>query len=1021
MTQPQQPDFEQSLASAVGWIQVVQERLKANDETRGTREELEARLRATGEICRSEHEGRMMVELVVAGAESLLKNRAEKDRPSVCAKLKELKALWEETSTYISHCHSRLEWVWLHWSEYLKAYEGFWAWLLKMQLVLEPQPELQLGLREKTWHLKWHRVLLDDARHHGPLLERLLEEADVLSETTSDVGVGPEAQTSLRDAYTQALDRAQERVSLLERIAEEHETFDGSVQEFKAWLSDQSQTISRCLEGEDSTENKLQSLQEFYDSASSKEGSVKQLELVAEGVKSNSSPGGAECVTREMEGLRRAWDSLRERLTVERGALREAQRSEEAAVVLAERLRGEVGLLWSRLQNLSEELGEEPQQNSEEEPVAVLWRRTTEILTALALAEPRMEKMKADLRDLYRHSADTTSLSEKILSCTKKFQEVRCNTFRKRAELDAAFSKYLRHLLQDYREWHQKTVKILAEPLEAPESSHPTREEQLFQHSGELQKCLSKPSLNRDVLSSFYGAHQANVFHEELRGTIQAREDLHGRLRQRIADIQELASSRTTLEKYCKSTMGRLSDIREQLQSASVLQPDLRSKSNQSNQLMTTLKELEGFEAEMASHEALVSGSPVYKERFKVFRAEWKTLLSSCKIKVKESKQQAAEHERLREMLLSLQEWMNVKQEQLDHFCGAVGDNEALTGEFLEKELQVHQVEGQGERVMARTSQAGKSHILQDLERLKASWKSLHEHSVQRHGKFAEADLDQLDSGLFPNPNNEGLNAGQGSAVTELDEQQHETMDKIENERPNTEEQQRQGHSSQSAYGKIPWVRRRRTALKLKKKALKETDNGQSQIEPWRRFVNELVPANMGLHERASCDGRNAFEVWLENENMTLSKILSSKVAMGPGELLIRQKKLEELRSHLGHGQILFQGLLEPGGVDGQALEELQYHWMLYKTRLQDTTDLQTQGAKEKCPPMQDSVRVQKKPRHCGFLHRVCCAALPLQILLLSFLFLAFLLPLAGESCSLANNFARSFKLMLHHKALPPT
>uniref|UniRef100_A0AAY4D3G9 KASH domain-containing protein n=1 Tax=Denticeps clupeoides TaxID=299321 RepID=A0AAY4D3G9_9TELE len=881
MTQPQQPDFEQSLASAVGWIQVVQERLKANDETRGTREELEARLRATGEICRSEHEGRMMVELVVAGAESLLKNRAEKDRPSVCAKLKELKALWEETSTYISHCHSRLEWVWLHWSEYLKAYEGFWAWLLKMQLVLEPQPELQLGLREKTWHLKWHRVLLDDARHHGPLLERLLEEADVLSETTSDVGVGPEAQTSLRDAYTQALDRAQERVSLLERIAEEHETFDGSVQEFKAWLSDQSQTISRCLEGEDSTENKLQSLQVHR-----RFGSVKQLELVAEGVKSNSSPGGAECVTREMEGLRRAWDSLRERLTVERGALREAQRSEEAAVVLAERLRGEVGLLWSRLQNLSEELGEEPQQNSEEEPVAVLWRRTTVREWLKSRLSPAQNPA---VKICCRYFSSRRSATETPL----------CGTL-PGGDLNSVTALFF-FLLQ---------------------------EEQLFQHSGELQKCLSKPSLNRDVLSSFYGAHQANVFHEELRGTIQAREDLHGRLRQRIADIQV-----RTVFGAKDSTMGRLSDIREQLQSASVLQPDLRSKSNQSNQLMIAVrvdKELEGFEAEMASHEALVSGSPVYKER---------TCVYASQIKVKESKQQAAEHERLREMLLSLQEWMNVKQEQLDHFCGAVGDNEvALTGEFLEKELQVHQVEGQGERVMARTSQAGKSHILQDLERLKASWKSLHEHSVQRHGSRG----------------------------------------------PNT------------------------FAARCKER-LVVGEHNRTEVHPTCKhleFMSVSCTVLQGLHERASCDGRNAFEVWLENENMTLSKILSSKVAMGPGELLIRQKKLEELRSHLGHGQILFQGLLEPGGVDGQALEELQYHWMLYKTRLQDTTDLQTQGA---------------KPRHCGFLHRVCCAALPLQILLLSFLFLAFLLPLAGESCSLANNFARSFKLMLHHKALPPT
>ena len=49
--------------------------------------------------------------------------------------------------------------------------------------------------------------------------------------------------------------------------------------------------------------------------------------------------------------------------------------------------------------------------------------------------------------------------------------------------------------------------------------------------------------------------------------------------------------------------------------------------------------------------------------------------------------------------------------------------------------------------------------------------------------------------------------------------------------------------------------------------------------------------------------------------------------------------------------------------------------------------------------------------------------AIPLQLLLLLLLLLLFLLP-AGEeerSCALANNFARSFALMLRYNGPPPT
>lgn len=58
-----------------------------------------------------------------------------------------------------------------------------------------------------------------------------------------------------------------------------------------------------------------------------------------------------------------------------------------------------------------------------------------------------------------------------------------------------------------------------------------------------------------------------------------------------------------------------------------------------------------------------------------------------------------------------------------------------------------------------------------------------------------------------------------------------------------------------------------------------------------------------------------------------------------------------------------------------------------------------------------------------GLLQRVCRLALPLWLLLLALLLLAFLLPLMdeGNSCSLSNNFARSFNIMLRYDGPPPT
>lgn len=114
-------------------------------------------------------------------------------------------------------CLSRIEWVWLHWSEYMKACEEFELWLVKMRRALEPELELQLGVQEKLWQLDHHRVLLSDVHAQSQLLERLLDEAATLHNRTQDPSVDVEAQEGLQEAYNQIREQAQVRAPLPRR------------------------------------------------------------------------------------------------------------------------------------------------------------------------------------------------------------------------------------------------------------------------------------------------------------------------------------------------------------------------------------------------------------------------------------------------------------------------------------------------------------------------------------------------------------------------------------------------------------------------------------------------------------------------------------------------------------------------------------------------------------------------------------------------------------------------------------
>lgn len=104
---------------------------------------------------------------------------------------------------------SRIEWVWLHWSEYLRARDEFYRWFQKMTVALAPPVELQPSLKEKQWQLDHAQVLLHNADHQAVLLDRLLEEAASLFNRIGDPSVDDAAQQRMKAEYDAVKAKAQ--------------------------------------------------------------------------------------------------------------------------------------------------------------------------------------------------------------------------------------------------------------------------------------------------------------------------------------------------------------------------------------------------------------------------------------------------------------------------------------------------------------------------------------------------------------------------------------------------------------------------------------------------------------------------------------------------------------------------------------------------------------------------------------------------------------------------------------------
>uniref|UniRef100_A0A8I5R0K7 Spectrin repeat containing nuclear envelope family member 3 n=1 Tax=Papio anubis TaxID=9555 RepID=A0A8I5R0K7_PAPAN len=927
MTQQPQEDFDRSVEDAQAWMKAVQDQLQVNDNTQGPRAALEARLWETEKICQLEPEGRVKVDLVLRMAEALLACCPGDRKPEILTQLKDIKAQWEETVTYMTHCHSRIEWVWLHWSEYLLARDEFYRWFQKMMITLEPHIELQLGLKEKQWQLSHAQVLLHNVDNQAVLLDRLLEEAASLFNRIGDPSVDEDAQKRMKAKYDAVKAKAQDRVDLLDQVAREHEEYQAGVDEFQLWLKAVVEKVNGCLGRKCKLPitQRLSTLQDIAKDFPRGEQSLERLEEQSVGVIRNTSPLGAEKITGELEEMRKVLEKLRALWEEEEERLRGLLQSRGAFEQQIKQLEAELSEFGMVLQRLAQEGLQPAAKAGTEDELVAHWRRYSATRAALASEEPRVDRLQAQLKELIVFPHDLKPLSDSVIAAIQEYQSLKGKSARLRNAAGVELWQHFQRPLQDLQLWRalaQRLLEVTASLQDLP-SLHtflPQIEAALME-SSRLKEPLTMLQLKKDLLIGVFGQERATALLEQVAGSVRDRDLLHNSLLQRKSKLQGLQEEGLDLG------------------------------------------------AQMEAARPLVQENPNHQHKMDQLSSDFQALQRSLEDLVDRCRQSVEEHCTFSHQLLELRQWIAVTTQKLEAQRGEAGPGDAesqeaeferLVAEFPEKEAQLSLVEAQGWLVMEKSSPEGAAVVQAELRELAESWRALRllEESLLsliRNGHLQRTEVDSGKKMVFTN--------------------------------------------------NIP-----KSGFLI---------NPMDPIPRHRRRVN-LLQEEEGSHEDFSQLLRN-FEQWLQVENSKLVRIIAMRTSTAE-DLRTRESKLQELEARVPEGQHLFENLLRLGPSRGTSdeLEDLRYQWMLYKSKLKDSGYLLTQSS----PGEPTGFQKTRRWRGLGSLfRRVCCVALPLQLLLLLFLLLLFLLPIREEdrSCTLANNFARSFTLMLRYNGPPPT
>ncbi|KAK7817437.1 hypothetical protein U0070_024911 [Myodes glareolus] len=976
MTQQPQEDFDRSVEDAQAWMKVVQEQLQVNDNTQGPRAALEARLRETEKICQREPEGCMKVELVLRAAEALLATCQEGQKPEILAQLKDIKSQWEETVTYMTHCHSRIEWVWLHWSEYLLAQDEFYRWFQKMVVALEPPVELQLGLKEKQWQLSHAQVLLHNVDNQAMLLDRLLEEAGSLFNRIGDPSVDEDAQKKMKAEYDAVKARAQHRVALLTQVAQEHEQYREDVSEFQLWLKAVVEKVHSCL-GRNcplTAERRLSALQDIAKDFPKGEESLDRLKEQAEDVIRNTSPLGAEKISAELEEMQEVLEKLRVLWKEEEGRLQGLLQAKGACGQQILQLEAELGEFKKSLQRLAHEGLEPTVKTATEDELVAQWRLFSGMQASLASEEPRVDRLQTQLKELVAFP-DLQSLSDSVVAAIQEYQSMKGKNARLHHATRAELWQRLQRPLNDLQLWKALAQRLLDITTSLPDlpSIHTflPQIEAALAESSRLKEQLAMLQLKTDLLGSIFGQEKAAALLEQVASSVRDRDLLHNSLLQRKSKLQSLLVQHKDFGVAFDPLYRKLLDLQARIQAEKGLQRDLPGKQVQLLRLQGLQEEGLDLGTQIEAVRPLAQGNSNHQHKVDQISSDQQALKRSLEDLVDRCQQSVREHCTFSHRLSELQQWITMVTQTLESHQGGVrpwdaesqeAGLERLLAEIPEREVQLSLLQALGQLVMKKSSPEGAAMVQEDLRKLMESWQALRllEENLLSLIRNQELQRTEVDTGKKPIFTNNIPKAG-------------------------------------------------------------FLINPQDPIPRQRRGAN--LPEEHDLHEDYSQLLRD-FEQWLQVENSKLAGIVTMRTATAK-ELRTREMKLQELEARIPEGQHLFENLLHRGPArdPSNELEDLRYRWMLYKSKLKDSGHLLTQSSPEELIAFQKGRQQRRWRNPCSLLQKACRVALPLQLLLLLLLLLLFLLP-AGEeerSCALANNFARSFALMLRYNGPPPT
>uniref|UniRef100_UPI00358F4908 nesprin-3 isoform X2 n=1 Tax=Myxine glutinosa TaxID=7769 RepID=UPI00358F4908 len=274
----------------------------------GSRKELEERLKCSTMLVKQRAEGDDLLEATVGAGITTLEACGKQSRQELQNELHCLKSAWDEIATSALHCHSRLEWLLLHWQSYSERRDQILTFLTtqreQLTSLTEPQPNLQAKLEQ----LERCQSLLLGINSASKPLAWLIDKARELHDATEDASLQEDADGKLGEALHLTEAQYEERLEELKMAVDVHQRYEEAAKRMvtlteEAHLGLLAQPKAEKLWLEELSEE-LQKVKAVGDKTLDEAGKL------AERTCSHMAPEGQWELQAEVLGLQQAWLAL---------------------------------------------------------------------------------------------------------------------------------------------------------------------------------------------------------------------------------------------------------------------------------------------------------------------------------------------------------------------------------------------------------------------------------------------------------------------------------------------------------------------------------------------------------------------------------------------------------------------------------------------------------------------------------------------------------------------------------------